>query len=80
MKVTPVQSLKAIELLERGAVQRIHIYSYIAGQLSDKVAGEVAALVEERLTDSIPDSSVKILKTVKREREADAVGTGSGVL
>ncbi|OQV12156.1 RNA 3'-terminal phosphate cyclase [Hypsibius exemplaris] len=77
LKVTPVKHLTPLELVERGDIAGVHIYSYVAGQLPNRMSEEMAKWAEDEITKEL--GPVKVSKVVKREPEAAAVGTGSGI-
>ena len=79
LKVQPVKNLTAVDLTERGDIKEVHVYSYVAGQLPNKLSQEMADSIESSLQKQI-GKDVKISKIAKREQAEAAVGTGSGVL
>lgn len=76
VRVNPVRVLQAVELVERGDILSVTVFSYAAGNLPLKVAEECSSHASKIITNVLPN--VKINHVVKKETPADAVGTGSG--
>ncbi|XP_075217022.1 RNA 3'-terminal phosphate cyclase [Lycorma delicatula] len=77
--VTPVKSLKSVNMTDGGSVQQIWGVSYVAGsgEFLMKIMEKMASSAEQRLRPIVPGIPLNI-KRVK-EKPEDAVGIGTGI-
>ncbi|CAN7998708.1 unnamed protein product, partial [Ixodes hexagonus] len=76
--VEPVAALKPVELVEPGKVVKVTGRSFVAGVLPPKVAHAMADSAAGILREQLPSVGVSIERV--KESEANAVGTGSGII